>query len=143
MEELSLPKDILTKTSISPGGEHTWKMEDIPEVIEAARIVGLANLGGQPQFQGPIGIAETYWLNFEPTERNANEIWHSYVDRSATETLAAFKNLCRSTDFEREGCENWLHIEEAKEKGINPTEHLWFVLYFEKTANNTTGADGV
>ena len=134
MEEQSLPKDILSKASISPGGEHAWKMEDIPEVIEAARAAGLANLGGQPQFQDPIGTAEPYWLNFEPTERKANESWHRYIDRSATETLAAFNNLCQSTDFEREGCKNWPHIKEAKEKGINPTEHLWFVLYFEKNS---------
>ncbi len=132
MEEQALSKDILSKASISPGGEHAWKMKDIPEAIEAARIAGLANLGGQPQFQGPIGTSEPYWLNFEPAERKANESWQSYVDRSATETLAAFNNLCRSTNFEREGCENWPHIKEAKEKGINPIEHLWFVLYFEK-----------
>ncbi len=43
MEEQALPKDILSKASISPGGEHAWKMKDIPEVIEAARIAGLAN----------------------------------------------------------------------------------------------------
>ena len=132
MEEQALPKDILSKASISAGGEHAWKMEDVPEVIEAARIAGLANLGGQPQSQGPIGTAEPYWLNFEPSEQKANENWQSYVDRSASETLASFNKLCQSTNFEREGCKNWPHIKKAKEKGINPLEHLWFVLYFEK-----------
>ncbi len=30
-------------TMAAAGGENAWKMEDIPEAIEAARIAGLAN----------------------------------------------------------------------------------------------------
>ncbi|UCG57338.1 MAG: hypothetical protein JSU70_21025 [Phycisphaerales bacterium] len=123
------PQELLSKGSISPGGEHAWKMEDVPKVIEAARIVGLANLGGQPQFQGPIGTAEPYWLDFGSTKRKTNEISQQYVDRSATETLTAFHQLCQSTDFEQESSD-WSHIKAAKKKGIDPMEHLWFVLYF-------------
>ncbi|MFQ5965939.1 MAG: hypothetical protein ACE5KZ_16865 [Candidatus Scalinduaceae bacterium] len=131
MEEKLLPKVILSKASVSPGGEHAWKMEDVPKVIEAARVAGLANLGGQLQFQGSIGTAEPYWLNFEPTKRNINESWLQYVNRMAQETLKDFERLCKNTDFEKEGCQNWKHIKEAKEKGININEHLWFVLYFK------------
>jgi hypothetical protein len=134
MEEEALPKDLLSKASVSPGGEHAWKMEDIPKVIEAARVAGLANLGGQPQFQGPIGTAEPYWLNFEPAGRRKDETWQQYVDRAAAETLEAFRRLCKETDFENEGCLNWNHIKEAKEKGMNINEHLWFVLYFESNS---------
>jgi hypothetical protein len=132
MEEESLPHHLLSKASISPGGEHAWKLKDVPAVIEAARVAGLANLGGQPQFQGPIGIAESYWLNFEPCMRELNEVWTHYVDRTAKETLDAFKRLCETTDFEKEGCDNWKHIKKAKEEGLNINEHLWFVLYFEQ-----------
>ena len=60
MEEKALPQELLSRASVSPGGEQAWKMEDTPKVIEAAKAVGLANLGGQPQFQGPIGTAEPY-----------------------------------------------------------------------------------
>lgn len=134
MEEEALPKDLLSRASVSPGGEHAWRMEDIPKVIEAARVAGLANLGGQPQFQGPIGTAEPYWLNFEPAGRRENENWQQYVNRAAAETLEAFKRLCNETDFEKEGCQNWSHIKGAKEKGMNVNEHLWFVLYFENNS---------
>ena len=134
MEEEALPKDLLSKASVSPGGEHAWKMEDIPKVIEAARVAGLANLGGQPQFQGPIGTAEPYWLNFEPAKRTNDENWQHYVNRAAAETLEAFRRLCKETDFEKEGCQNWGHIKEAKEKGMNINEHLWFVLYFKSNS---------
>lgn len=132
MEEDLLPEHILSRASISSGGEHAWKMEDIPEVIAAAREAGLANLGGQPQFRGLFGTAELFWLGFSPVERKPNESWQSYVDRSASETLAAFREIVSSTDFQREGCENWIPIKEAKDKGVKLSEHLWFVLYFEK-----------
>ena len=134
MEEEALPKELISKASITLGGEHAWKMEDIPKVIEAARVAGLANLGGQPQFQGLIGTAEPYWLNFEPLERKAEENWQHYIDRAAKETLQAFNHLCETTDFEQEGVKNWKHIKEAKEKGININEYLWFVLYFESNS---------
>ncbi|QKQ26848.1 hypothetical protein [Candidatus Reidiella endopervernicosa] len=134
MEEEALPKELISKASISPGGEHAWKMEDIPKVIEAARVAGLANLGGQPQFQGPIGTAEPYWLNFEPINRKTEENWKQYVERTATETLSAFDALCNKTDFEQEGVNNWKHIKEEKDKGLNINEYLWFVLYFDSNS---------
>ena len=136
MEEKALPQELLSRASVSPGGEHAWKMEDVPKVIEAAKAAGLANLGGQPQFQGPIGTAEPYWLNFEPTEINNNESWQQYVNRAASETLESFSRLFKETDFEYEGCQNWKHIKEAKEKGMNINEHLWFVLYFDDNSTH-------
>lgn len=134
MEEEALPKNLISKASITPGGEYAWKMDDIPKVIEAARIAGLANLGGQPQFQDPIGTAEPYWLNFDSSDRKVKENWQQYVDRTAVETLEEFKQLCKETDFEEEGVKNWKHIKEAKQKGLNINEHLWFVLYFESNS---------
>lgn len=134
MEEDALPKELISIASITEGGEHAWKMNDIPKVIEAARIAGLANLGGQPQFQGPIGTAEPYWLNFDPSDRKAKENWQQYVDRTAEETLEEFNRICKETDFEKEGINNWKNIKEAKEKGLNINEYLWFVLYFESNS---------
>ena len=131
MEERFLPEEILCKASVSAEGEHAWKMEDVPKVIEAARASGLANQGGQPQFQGPIGTAEPYRLNFEPTEKHTNESWLQYVDRAAKETSEAFKRLCKDTDFEKEDGKNWKPIHEDKGQSINVDEHLRFVLYFE------------
>ena len=132
MEESKLPKDILIKASVSPGGEHAWKKEDIPSVLEAAKKVSLVCVGGQPQFQGPIGIAEPYWLNYEPSERKVGETWESYVIRSNNETLKAFQKVCNETDFIKEAM-NWDHIKKAVENGgINPVEHLWFILYFNQ-----------
>jgi hypothetical protein len=132
MEENKLPKDLLTKASVSPGGEHAWKREDVPFVLEAAKKVGLACVGGQPQFQGPIGTAEPYWITYEPSGRNPGESWGLYVNRSCDETLEAFNKVCTETDFLKESM-NWDHIKKAVENdGINPLDHLWFVLYFNE-----------
>jgi hypothetical protein len=132
MEESKLPKEILYKASISPGGEHAWKKEDIPKVLNAAKHVGLACVGGQPQFQGPIGIAEPYWLNYEPELRKEDESWESYVIRSNDETLEAFNRVCAEVDFLKEAI-TWEHIRNAVEnEDINPEDHLWFVLYFNE-----------
>lgn len=132
MEEEKLPKEILDKASISKGGEYAWKREDIPKVLQAAKKIGLACLGGQPQFQGPIGTAEPYWINYEPKPRMENESWEDYSKRSLDETLVAFNRVCAETDFLKEAM-TWEHIKNAVEKeGINPLDHLWFVLYFEE-----------
>lgn len=101
-------------------------------MIDAARASGLANFGGQPQFQGPIGIAEPYWLNFEPRVREPNEAWAHYVDRTAKETLDTFTRLCENIDFEKEGCDSWEYIKKAADEGLNINEILWFVLYLEQ-----------
>ena len=132
MDEHLLPEELISKASISNGNEHAWKMDDVLKVIEAARKAGLANLGGQPQFQGPIGIAELYWLNFEPMERKESEVWSQYVDRSASEAFVAFNAVCEGTNFETEAIENWKHIKSAVDNGVNVYDHLWFVLYFER-----------
>jgi hypothetical protein len=108
-------------------------MADVEEAVEAARKAGLACLGGQVQFQIPGGICEAYWLNYDPAERLDNEPWETYVSRSAEETLGAFRRLCAETDFRREARE-WEPLQAMAEAGLDPVNHLWFVLYFEAEA---------
>jgi hypothetical protein len=135
MEEEKLPKELLDKASVSKGGEHAWKREDVPSVLQAAKAAHLACLGGQPQFQGPIGTAEPYWLSYNPGSRKAGESWEDYVIRSNDETLEAFNKRCVETDFLKEAM-SWKHIQEAVEKDvINPLDHLWFILYFADNEN--------
>ncbi|MDC0435215.1 hypothetical protein OAM69_06215 [bacterium] len=129
-----LPENLLRKASVSEGGECAWKQEDVSEVINAAKRASVVNLGGQPQFQGPIGTSEPYWLNFGPSERNENEAYSEYVERAATETLAAFQHMVNNTNFIQVGVENWEHIREANIAGMDILNHLWFVLYFDKSS---------
>ena len=54
VEETLLPPSVLAK-AIKHGNEYGWALADVPEVIDATEAVGLANLGGQPQFVYPNG----------------------------------------------------------------------------------------
>ncbi len=130
MEENLLPTELLNKASISTGGEHAWKRQDIPNVIAAAKAVGLANLGGQVQYQGSFGTMESYWLDFGSSEKELLESWQHYVKRSADETLDGFTLLCDKTDFDKDLTEKWSHVSEVKKRNITASEHLWFILYF-------------
>jgi hypothetical protein len=125
-----LPLCLLRRASEWPDGEPGWRREDVPAVIEAARMAGMVNLGGQPQFRlrGPI---ELHWLNYDPSPRHQGEAWASYVERSANETLTAFERMLRETDFVREAFA-WSLTRAAAEAGVDPLEHLWFLLYFEE-----------
>jgi hypothetical protein len=60
MDEGLLPKQLLEKAHISPDGEYAWRKEDIPVVLEAARSIGLAPVGGQPQFIIPEYICDVH-----------------------------------------------------------------------------------
>src|SRR5678816_400999 len=131
MNERALPERLRMKASVSPGGEHAWRMGDVEEVLLAAKESGLACLGGQLQFQFPDGIAEAYWSSLDPTERQPNEPWEHYVDRSAQETLSKFRHVCRDTDFQKVAREWDFIAQKMDAEGCDPKEYLWFPLYFE------------
>jgi hypothetical protein len=130
MEEQALPEEIRKKASVSTGGEHAWRMADFEEAVLAAASANLAVVGGQVQFQLSDGVCEPYWLDYDAARRAENEPWDVYVRRSASEILTAFRSLCARTDF-REEAMTWEFIRDKVEnESIDPTDYLWFVLYF-------------
>jgi hypothetical protein len=130
MEEDRLPLALRDKAAISAGGEYAWRKDDIEDVIQAARVVGLVPIGGQVQFQFPDGTCEAYWLCYSASPQAANEPWATYVERSAQEVATQFGHLCATTDFAHEAMQ-WDFIrQKVQADGINPLDHLWFVLYF-------------
>ena len=136
MFEDKLPDKIKEKARISLGGEYAWKMNDIEEVIDQAQKVGLACVGGQPQFQLPEGTYELYWINYESTEIKIDELWEDYVVRSANEVKREFNRRCIETDFLREADSFNLIKIKLEEKDFNLLNYLYFVLYFD--CNNDT-----
>jgi hypothetical protein len=139
MDELALPESIRRKASITPGGEHAWRIDDVEDVIAAARAIGLACLGGQVQFQFPEGTCEAYWLSYNPAEQRPGELWQEYVSRSADETLAAFRRVRSETDF-RAVARGWAFIQQKIDmEGCDPIENLWFVLYIQGVPTTQDG----
>lgn len=130
MTEDKLPQRIKEKAKISTGGEYSWRKNDIEEVIDCAQKLGLACIGGQPQFQLPDGTCELYWINYDSTERKHEELWGDYVNRTAQEVKAEFHRRCIETDFEKEAKEFYFLKDKMKEKDFKSTDYLYFVLYF-------------
>jgi hypothetical protein len=136
--ELLLPEALRRRASVSDGGEYAWRQDDVEAVLEEARAAGLACLGGQVQFQTPEGIAEAYWLNFDPQPRLEGEVWSDYVSRSSDEVRECFQRLCRDTDF-RSVARQWEFIAtKIDREAYDPVADMWFVVYFEteSTAGN-------
>ena len=68
--ERHLPHGLLGRASLA-GNEYAWRVEDIPEVIEAARQAGLVGLGGQLPFRLPGpggGTCDCYWVEVNTFE---------------------------------------------------------------------------
>ena len=60
--EQALPSKLVGRASLR-GREHAWSLDDIPNVIEAAREAQLISIGGQLQFRLPDGgTCECYWI---------------------------------------------------------------------------------
>jgi len=133
---MTLPEDMLARAN-RESNEEGWRPPDFPAVLERASFHHLACGGGQFQFRGPIGTAEMYWLNADSTPRRQGEDWDSYVDRANSEVLSVFRRVVEQTDFRAEA-RQWKHITEALERGVisDPTEHLYFVAYFNRNPEN-------
>lgn len=128
-EEQLLPSSALAK-AIRSGNEYGWTLTDVPEVINAAEAIGLANLGGQPQFIFPDATCELYWLNAYPGARGEEKAWTDYVHRSARGTREAFERICSETDFE-EAARQFAYLAEKLDRGEDIMPHLHFILYFD------------
>jgi pimeloyl-ACP methyl ester carboxylesterase len=136
---MTLPEDMLAIAN-RESNEEGWRLADFPAVLARASFHRLACIGGQFQFRGPIGSAEMYWLNADSTPRKQGEDWDGYVERANSEVLRMFNRLVEQTDFRAEA-RQWEHITEAINKGTisDPTEHLYFVAYFDRSPEIAEG----
>jgi hypothetical protein len=125
-----LPSELLADADLR-GNEYAWPLAKVPQVIRTAREHGLAVLGGQLQFRLSEGICELYWLSADSEDRKAHERWPEYVERSASEVLNRFQQLQSSSDFISEGRMTFTQLEELYLGGVDLTQFLCFVLYFE------------
>jgi hypothetical protein len=115
------------------GNEYAWPLSAVEEVVTAARACGLANLGGQAQFRIPEGTCELYWLAADSSARLPGEPWDRYVNRSADEVLARFRDVRQRTDFIQEGLVFEV-LRGLHERGADLNHSLCFVLYFDGSA---------
>ena len=129
IEEKRLPETILKK-AIKSGNEFGWRQADFIETIETARKLKLGIVGGQVQYVLSDGTCELYWLAYDPAERQPEEDWIKYCNRTADETINKFKELITKTDFEKEALTSFDFLKDKKEKGINIENNRVFIIYF-------------
>jgi hypothetical protein len=128
--ESKLPISILNK-AVKSGMEFGWKQSDFLEVIEIARQLKIAIMGGQVQYLLPEGTCELYWLAYDPTPRKQNETWTDYCDRTAHECKEKFNKLIMQTDIEKEAISSFDFLKNKKAKGVDISDYLTFILYFD------------
>ena len=128
--ENRLPTTILDK-AVKSGNEFGWRQSDFLEVVETARQLKIAVVGGQVQYLLPDGTCELYWLSYDPTARQQNETWTDYCDRTATECTDKFQTLVSQTDFDKEAVDSFDFLKNKKATGTNISDFLTFILYFD------------
>ena len=82
--EGALPPVLLGRASLV-GNEYAWRVDDIPNVIEAARAANLVSIGGQLQFRLPDGgTCECYWVQVDTYQSVDRALpWKVRVERTA------------------------------------------------------------
>jgi len=131
-QENRLSKSILNK-AIKSGNEFGWRQNNVMEVIQAAKQIPMGIIGGQVQYVLPDGTCELYWLNIDPIERQANEPWETYCNRTAEESIIKFNALIKSADIEEEALASFTFLADKKAIGVNINDFLVFMLYFDDT----------
>jgi hypothetical protein len=129
--ERYLPQELLGRAS-RRGKEYAWRVDDIPEVIAAARSAGLVSVGGQLQFRLPDGgICECYWVEVDTYQSVSKELpWTERVARTADVALADFTRLASEYDFLEEGRRAFrMHLGQVEHHNESPAEMMWFVWY--------------
>ena len=101
--ESFLPLELLQKASLK-GKEYAWPINDIPDVIEAARKASLLNIGGQLQFRLSDATCECYWVEVDTYKTVSTSLsWNEQVNLAAAVALKDFETLKTTTNFIEEG----------------------------------------
>jgi hypothetical protein len=129
--ERLLPSELIRRVS-QRGREYAWSLDDIPDVIEAARAAQLINVGGQLQFRLPNGgTCECYWIKVD-THREIDQTlpWDARVQGAAQAARRQFAELPPKEVLVEEGRKAFgHHLAEAETAGHNLADLICFVWY--------------
>lgn len=131
--EEALPEELLRRASIRDQ-EYAWRIADIPEVIEAAKLTGMISIGGLLQFRFPNGVTcECYWIEVDTLQTVSADLSKGeVVVQSASAALSAFEALKSRFDFIAEGRSAFRKtFEKFEAEGGDPEDAMCFVWYLE------------
>lgn len=99
----NFPKHLLDRATLR-GREFAWQLDDIPSVIEAVRVAGYINIGGQLQFRlKDGGTCECYEVEVNTCNILEKLDRSEHVEVSATGALRQFNGLPNQFDFMTQG----------------------------------------
>ena len=137
-----LPCDLQNRASLR-GNEYAWRVEDIPEVIDATEAANLASVGGQLQFRLPDGsTCECYWVEVDAVRDLPDDLsWSDRVRATASAARRRFDELKQHFDFIGEGRKGFQeHLSEFEADGGSVADAMCFVWYVdsEESYSNST-----
>ena len=110
--------------------ERIWLASaSFPGCSASCRISRLCLLRWSIQFRIAAATCEMYWLAADSSEREPNESWRAYCERSRVEVLGKFAKIVAEIDFLAEA-RNWPTLTAEIERGLNIAKALFFVAYF-------------
>ena len=124
-----LPAALLARALLR-GNEHAWPVDEIPQVIEAARKANLVSIGGQLQFRLPNGgTCECYWVQVDTYQSVEKSLpWRERVERTAEAGARDFAALRSNVDFLAEARERFAgHLDAEVADGRDPLDSMFFV----------------
>jgi hypothetical protein len=124
-----LPAALLARASIR-GNEHAWPVDEIPQVIEAARKANLVSIGGQLQFRlSNGGTCECYWVQVDTYQSVEKALpWRERVERTAEAGARDFAALRSDVNFLAEARERFaVHLDAEVADGRDPLDSMFFV----------------
>lgn len=127
--DLTLPEQ-LTAGAVLRDNEYAWELSAFPSALEHALGTGYACLGGQFWIILPDNsLYELFWLEAGATDREADEPWAQFAQRSCREVLVSFNALVSQTDFSNEA-RKYAPLESMKVEDFPPGFRLLFNAYF-------------
>lgn len=135
MSEALLPAAILAKADFRHN-EYAWRIDDLPEVIEAARAQGLRNIGGQLQLRTEDAIGECDWVQIDACQLIPPMLpWEAQVEMAANVALQDLAVLKAEFSFAREIKEAFPEaVERLLAAGGKIEDAIWFVWYADTEA---------
>lgn len=129
--EQHLPQELLQRASLR-GNEYAWRLDDIPLVIQAAKVANLVNVGGQLQFRIPDGATREIYEIEVNTYRSVPKSlpWTERVKKTAIVALDQFNSLKTDYDLIPYGRHVFGQtLAEAEANGYSLEEIMCFVWY--------------
>ncbi len=130
--ESRLPAEILAKADFRHD-EYAWRIADLPEVIEAARAMGLRNIGGQLQIRTPDAIGECDWVQVDACQLIPPVLpWEAQVEMAANVAMQDLQLLKAEFNFTKEIREAFPEpVTQFTAAGGVVEDAIWFVWYVD------------